>query len=354
MFNLYNNTVVYIYCPAGTTTGGPEALHQLCDAINRQGGVARMVYIDYGAEKIVKASTPIPYRIYCTRSVTEVVDSERNIIIVPEIWPHLFAHYNKIQKAVWWLSVNYKRSDDIFSDKQIKHLYQSVYAKHFLLSNGIEQPLPLYDYLNIPHNKQNNRKASQVCYNPKKGFEVTNRIIQRLPNVSFIALQGLSKKEMAGVLSDSKIYIDFGTHPGKDRIPREAAIMGAVVITGTNGSAAFFEDLPILSKYKFGEDQIDLICEAIQTALANHKGCAQDFEYYRRVIKSQKKEFFIQAATLMVGNNFSLYSKISWRLYRFLPLNFIMVLAEFTINRLNHSLSADAKKNLKKLLYFKK
>lgn len=54
-------------------------------------------------------------------------------------------------------------------------------------------------------------------------------------------------------MSKSKVYIDFGNHPGKDRIPREAAISGCIVITGKRGAAAFAEDVCIPETYKFDE-----------------------------------------------------------------------------------------------------
>jgi hypothetical protein len=355
MFKLHKKSIVYIYCPADSMTGGPEALHQLCSAINEQGGKARMVYIDYSSENIVKAATPLPYKIYCSRSVTQIEDNEENIVIVPEIWPHLLKGYQKIQKGVWWLSVNYLRSEEVFADKTLLHLYQSFYAKQFLLSNNVSQPLALFDYLNIPFrkNRQEN-KLKQICYNPKKGIEVTNRIIERLPDITFIALKGFSKKEMAKVLSESAMYIDFGAHPGKDRIPREAAMAGSVVITSVNGSAVFFEDIPIDSKYKFKDEDIDAVCHTITTVMAEYSSHINDFDYYCRVIRDQKKEFYNQVATLLVGKNFNGVSKFVWGVYKVLPLGKIIPVVELVLNRLVHTLSPSAKKNIRKLLYFKK
>ena len=39
------------------------------------------------------------------------------------------------------------------------------------------------------------------------------------------------------ILSRSKIYIDFGFHPGVDHLPREAAILKNCIITNKEGSA---------------------------------------------------------------------------------------------------------------------
>jgi len=162
MFRLSKNTTVYVFCPAKTITGGPEALHQLCDAINMQGGKAKMVYVHYGTEEIVKSSKPLQYWMYCTSAATEIEDKETNIAVVPEIWPHLLAKYEKIQKAVWWLSVNYLREEKVLEDKNFQHLYQSVYAREFLTFKQVQSPpLQLFDYVNVPVKKKskNNRRS---------------------------------------------------------------------------------------------------------------------------------------------------------------------------------------------------
>jgi len=42
-----------------------------------------------------------------------------------------------------------------------------------------------------------------------------------------------------------KLYVDFGKHPGKDRMPREAAVHGCCIITGRRGAAGNPFDIPI-------------------------------------------------------------------------------------------------------------
>lgn len=58
-------------------------------------------------------------------------------------------------------------------------------------------------------------------------------------DLRWVPLIGMTTEEMRSCMSKSKVYIDFGNHPGKDRIPREAAISGCIVITGKRGAAAF-------------------------------------------------------------------------------------------------------------------
>jgi hypothetical protein len=355
MFRLYKDTVIYVFCPAKTITGGPEALHQLCDAINLQGGKAKMVYVNYSTEKIIKSSKPLQYWMYCSSSSVAIEDDEKNIAVVPEIWPHLLSGYTKIQKAVWWLSVNYLRDESILKNRNFHHLYQSVYAREFLLAKGVIAPLALYDYINVPSKKKLIKKK-QVCYNPKKGFEITKQIIARLngSGILFIPLEGLSRKEMAAVLAESVVYIDFGEHPGKDRIPREAALAGNIVISSINGSASFYEDLSFPDKYKFRTDQLDEAALAIKDGITNYDVLISDFNGYIDLIRNEKKQFFGQAATLFVGENFSWIAKLGRARYKLFPLQHFIFGAELLINSLTGNLSSSAKKNIRKLPFFNK
>ena len=52
---------------------------------------------------------------------------------------------------------------------------------------------------------------------------------------------GLDKSRSFSGLEDlysrSKIWVDMGTFPGQEKMPREAALMGAIVITNNKGDA---------------------------------------------------------------------------------------------------------------------
>jgi hypothetical protein len=103
----------------------------------------------------------------------------------------------------------------------------------------------------------------------------------------------MTKEEIIKTLQRAKVYIDFGNHPGKDRIPREAAILGCCVITGKRGSAAFFEDVPIPDEYKFEdkEENIPKIIEKIKDCFRNFEERYKDFEYCREVIRNEPQKF---------------------------------------------------------------
>ena len=72
----------------------------------------------------------------------------------------------------------------------------------------------------------------------------------------------MTRNEIIRLLQRVKIYIDFGNHSGKDRIPRETAILKCCVMTGLRGSAKYKEDVNIPFDYKF-EDKNENISKVI-------------------------------------------------------------------------------------------
>jgi len=85
----------------------------------------------------------------------------------------------------------------------------------------------------------------------------------------------------------------YGKNVIKDRLPREAALLGCCVITGKRGTAAFYEDVPIPNEYKFDdkEENIPKIIEKIKDCFENFEDRYKNFDYYRQVIKNEPQKF---------------------------------------------------------------
>ena len=92
---------------------------------------------------------------------------------------------------------------------------------------------------------------------------------------------------------ESKVYIDFGNHPGKDRIPREAAISGCCIITGKRGSAKYKDDVYIEDEFKFNdsEENIDSIISKINYLIENYENETKKFDLYRDRISKEEIVF---------------------------------------------------------------
>ncbi len=113
----------------------------------------------------------------------------------------------------------------------------------------------------------------------------------------------MTNEKVRNIMWKAKVYIDFGNHPGKDRIPREAAICGCCIITGMNGSAKFKEDVPIPNVYKFDStnDNIECIVKQIHNIINNYDKISKDFTDYKKFISNEKKTFKNDVKKYFVG-----------------------------------------------------
>jgi hypothetical protein len=314
-----NKSIIYITCPANFATGGPYLLHQLAYKLIQLGYNAKMFYLTESINEDpvheFYADMKIPYSL-------EIENNYSNLIVIPETFTNLIFKYENIQKVIWWLSVdNFLESDNkkpSFSTKRFlglkkeryyynfqkkpKHFHwvQSFYAERFLKSKGISNIKYLSDYLNdifIDEVKNikfdSTNKEDIISYNPKKGYEVTKILIEKTPHLKWVPIENMTPKEVKELLLKSKIYIDFGHHPGKDRIPREAAICGCIVITNTKGSAVFFEDVSIPDQYKieYSHEDETKIVELLETCLSDYDVKLKDFEFYKNKIINEEIRF---------------------------------------------------------------
>lgn len=292
-------TNVFVACPAHWGSGGVELLHQLCAELDRQSDIdAKIWYVDGDANGHLSQ-----YQCYGNKWTNQTPKKEC-VIIFPEIWANEVNNpkYKDCQVCIYWESVdNYfvttpKEAQYKFREDTI-HLSQSYYAYDFLTKKCGIPTTQIFnvtdylhdDYLNIVGDTI---KKRQVAYNPAKGKAFTEKIIEVLPNVEFVPIQNMTREQVKHLLLDSMVYIDFGHHPGKDRIPREAAMCGCCILTSTDGSAKFQEDIPIPYKYDIHNPQsIPYIAEAITKFLDEYHEWVVEFSDYRRRIYDEKEQF---------------------------------------------------------------
>lgn len=319
------NTVIYVGCPAFNKTGGTELAHQLVKTLLENGKNAYILY--YDTNKIGDNSLINPaFTKYVSEYVTlnQVDDKAKNILVVPEIRIELLSSFNKLQKAIWWMSVdNYLKNNGFMNavkfygflraakllltnkialfernlNNQTLHLYQSEYARLFLESKGVTNVARLSDYLNDTYLNTSEvsikERKDNVLYNPKKGIVFTQKLIKAAPQFNWIPIQNMTTDEVRELLLTSKVYVDFGNHPGKDRFPREAAISGCCIITDKKGSAKNSVDISIPESYKFEDvsSNIELVILKIKNCLDSFEKNVQSFDSYRASILNEKKVF---------------------------------------------------------------
>lgn len=101
------------------------------------------------------------------------------------------------------------------------------------------------------------------------------------------------------LLRQCKVYIDFGQHPGMDRIPREAAACGCLVLVGERGSASYFNDVPLPAEYKIDlrNPDMDALVLKINKMLANYDGLFGSVSRMRENVLTGRDRFNYQVET---------------------------------------------------------
>jgi len=330
MFRISSSTKIFVPCPAGAVTGGAELLHQIVDIINSHGREAFIVYLGDQPHDI-----PSDYQKYNIKIANKVVDDPDNIAVIYEGIFALALKIHKAQLMLWWLSVdnyflcnrhtlieklryqisfpvkytirriigetiiNCLNPSNVVSLPKLRKLnvacngYQSEYAREFLQKNGFKNLHSLKDYINDDNFEGNcpNAKENIVIYNPKKGIKFTTKLIDYAPDIRWVPIQGLNRSGVISLMRRAKVYIDFGNHPGKDRLPREAAINGCCIVTGKQGSAGYKDvDIP----YKFNQTTSDVpaIISILREILNDYNKYTSEFDHYRDLIRGEKSDFY--------------------------------------------------------------
>ena len=313
---------VLVTCPGNATTAGPEAIHQLVADLIRLGQPAAVVYFPF--EQTFE--TAPAYRKYAA-PVAHYRDKAGDLIVFPEIVTTYALKVRHANAAIWWMSVNnftcvryghpwrdkiryfkyflkgLRPWGGVAALKHLRHFAQSHYALDFLASHNVQaemlsDPIPAYttqEYLDdlaikLPRTVRQNR----ILFNPHKGAKITQRLKATYTDWEFMPLVGYGREQLSDIFMGAKLYIDFGHHPGKDRLPREAAIHGCCVITGLNGSAGNAIDLPIHAKYKLDEKNDGFVDEfglRVRKIFDDFDVCMRDFAGYRQIIAREQDEF---------------------------------------------------------------
>jgi len=319
MISYKNTSKIIIFCPPKKVTGGPEALHQLSNKLYELN--FDNVFMHYVPKRAnAKAEN---YNIYKTKEITVVEDHPDNILIVPESMTFLIKQYPLSQKIIWWLSVDfykilmdyrirkqsfftklfYKQSDKEYHFENLPNVYQwaqsyrsSIYLKdHHIPENQIDY---VCDYINpiFLENSQQIQKDltnKTILYNPKKGKKEISDLIKATPDLTWIPIQNMNANQIKEIMSKSLLYVDFGENPGRDKMLRESVSRDCCIISGKNGSSAYYEDLMIPEEYKFqfSEDKIPEIAAKIKEVLNNYPQHIPHFKVYKEVVLGEEALF---------------------------------------------------------------
>ena len=252
--NSYDDSIYYIVCPSNNDTGGPKDLHQLALELKNLGKKVFIYYFPINQDIKIHKN----YEIFNLPFINEIEDSEKNILIVPEVNQAILIskQYKKIQKILWWLSLdfffitsftqNYSKFTKsiikfpfeiicIFNDitknyfgnlsfsKYLKIIYlnfpfknlvklqefkmnlsQSMYQYKILNSKNVKSNL-LFDYIRDEYfdareDVSLKDKQNIICYNPSKSSSFMKRIIDSNPKFKFVRLENYNMSQVIEIL----------------------------------------------------------------------------------------------------------------------------------------------------------
>lgn len=327
---------IYVLLPHNYATGGVELAHQLVDYLRCSGMCCYAVYIENDSI-VTNPNIPEVYKSYNVEATSHIKDDAENIVVIPETMTEMARLFHKINIACWWMSVDnftkkylallpfvWNKNKTLFENirknihlllsriplactdileyfrknkNRVVHLYQSEYARQYIISHKLGTYRKLSDYINpelFPNDLNLAQKQDIVLYNPLKGLEYTKKIIEACPDIQFIPLKGLSRTELNTLFDLAKLYIDFGNFPGKDRLTREAVLHKCCIITGKLGASKYYEDVPIDDSFKIDtlDANIPIVVEKVKLIFANYETISPLFERYRQIVKEEQQNFY--------------------------------------------------------------
>lgn len=326
---------IIIFCPGDIISGGVNSLHNLCSLLVRNGFNATMYYFNAKPD-IINSHQIISYNV---NRYDGKIDEPDQIIIVPETMIEILTTFSKAKKIIYWLALKYyfknppwrppfhikpvrkliscrsyygysggilesaKRKLNEFSKSKFNiwtedyiHISNSHFVANYCMHRGAKKSFVLLNPIrNEFYNKEANlnSRTETILFGPKtpKLLVLFARIF--LKEFKIIQLRHIPFKKVYKLMSKSLVFAEFGNNPGRDRMPREAAMLGCIVFMNTRGSNALKEDYNIDNQYKIIDKLINYphIIKEIRKAAQNYKIQISDFDQFRKQLKNEKANF---------------------------------------------------------------
>lgn len=325
---------IIIICPGNVISGGVNSLLNLCSALSRNGFNATISYYNID-NQIINNNLIKSYNI---KQFNGELDSENNIVVVTETQITRINQFTKAKKIVYWLGLLYYYKNPVWKFPFNYKLLRKLIACHSYAgySNGFfelgKRRLNEYakskiniwtdDFIHLSNSyfvadfcKQKGAKNTYVLQNPihnefydtKINKNRENLILfgQRSPklivflskllfkNYKIVKLRKLTHKQVVDYMSNATVFIELGINHGRDRMPREAAMLGCVVFINRKGSSSNIKDYN-LDKYYILRSRIwdyFKILGKIKDAINNYDTHFKQQSNFRQQLINERKNF---------------------------------------------------------------
>jgi hypothetical protein len=291
-------------------TGGPFALMQLFDAIKSLDCQCEIVFSDIAKVQVneegafVEYTGEIPSELGGIKPIQCNTFSRDDILIFPEVSIQLATQLANVRfknRVIWWLSWDNANLsslnwfDNSRSLSSSVHIFQSHYARSMAKQYGYDGPIvsdyTIYEYESYP---PKTLKNNDICFLGRKAIGSEDLIAEISKEFSVIKIEGMTQNEVTEVLARTRFFLDFGAHPGKDRIPREAIIYDCIPVVRRVGAGAYFEDVPLPDFLRPTTDELlapEVLFNLIKVTRDEHLGFVQLLNHYKLRTLNEKATF---------------------------------------------------------------
>ena len=134
--------------------------------------------------------------------------------------------------------------------RNINFATQSYYGQSFIKNQLGRNSFLLTDYPNTPQIRDLPKQKNLIVYNGAKGTWKIGDIKTLVPKAEFVPIEGMSFIQVCELLSQATLYLELGHMPGRDRLPREAAMYGTPTVMLARGAGYCWVDFPIGTTYR--------------------------------------------------------------------------------------------------------
>ena len=211
-----------------------------------------------------------------------------------------------LKTLLWWLSV-----DNTFSalartnlnhlrSPRVIHACQSAYARDVAAALGLN-PCMLSDYTVTPDIAREplTLRAKKLCLNGggKVIFDlgaIAARIRDAAPEADIVLIADMPRDEVYGHFASSRLFVDLGSFPGKDRMAREALSLGVNAVIAAAGAGRHAEDYRFPDDYRWRMADIDELVALAVDMLRRPEDHSRKFDPARVAIRNEKAVFEVE------------------------------------------------------------
>jgi len=201
------------------------------------------------------------------------------------------------------------------------HIAQSIYSQRWLKQSFGQESHLVTDYIwRDEHDHDSHLESGDehpvsfarptVAFNPAKGGDLVKLVIRHASrSLTWVPLKGMSGEEISETLSQAALYLDLGHFPGRDRMPREAALASCPVLLARRGSARYEEDFQLDENYLLNlEEETPYSVARRVEAMVGYKSLHLiNQQQFSETVRAAKERFLNEvkawAESLEVGRN---------------------------------------------------